>query len=96
MANVTDCCQSIPDRQKVSSGHHNSQYLDVTATFTNFNSFATSSKTIFLVFFNKQFKQTKSARFHSQLGIPRWSIIIYYCRNLRLRNHCFIVIDFIE
>ena len=43
-----DCCNSICDSQRtLSIGHHDCQYLD--ATFANFNSFATSSKTIFAV-----------------------------------------------
>ena len=59
MTTVTECCKSISDCLQVSSNsHHNSQYLDVITTFTNFNSFATSSKTIFLVLCSKQFNKS--------------------------------------
>ena len=34
------------------NGYHDRQYLDVTTTFTNFNSFTTFSKTIFVIFWN--------------------------------------------
>ena len=32
------------------NGHYDRQYLDVTTTFNNFNSFATFSKIIFAIF----------------------------------------------
>ena len=31
------------------NGHHDLQYLDVTTTFTSFNSFTTFSKVIFVI-----------------------------------------------
>ena len=47
---VTDRRKSLCDRQKaLSNGHHDRHYLDIAASFINFNSFANSSKTIFAI-----------------------------------------------
>ena len=44
---VIDRCSKVCDRRKASlNGHHDCRYLDVTTTFTNFNSLTIFSKTI--------------------------------------------------
>ena len=48
---VTDCRNRVCDCRKASlNGRHDWQYLDVTTTFTNFNSFTKFSQTIFAIF----------------------------------------------
>ena len=47
---VIDRRKKLCDHQKaLSNGHHNRHYLDTATTFTNFNSFANSSKTTFAI-----------------------------------------------
>ena len=48
---VIDSCNRACNCQKASlNGQPDHKYLDVTITFTNFNSFKTFSKTIFAIF----------------------------------------------
>ena len=52
---VIDCCNRACDCRKASlNGYHDWQYLDVTKTFTNFDSFTTFSKTIFAIFWDNK------------------------------------------
>ena len=47
---VIDHCNSIYECQKaLSKGYHDCWFPDLTTNFTNFNFFATSSKTIFAI-----------------------------------------------
>ena len=74
---VIDCFNRFFDcRKAVLNCHHDWQYLDDT-TLTNFNSFATSSETIFAMHCNRQVKQTKSTTgmVHRWLGVLWWSVI---------------------
>ena len=75
---VIDQRNSVCHHRKVSpNNHYGQQYLNIT-TFTNFNSFATSSKRIFDIVCIRQVKQTRSTTgtLGRQLGIPWWSVII--------------------
>ena len=64
--------------------------------FTIFNSFATSSKTIFAIYFviGMLSKPNLWRTLRRWWGVPRWLVIIYRQRNLKCKNHCFTVIDF--
>ena len=49
---VIDRRNSVCDcRKATSNGHWDRHYLDVSITFTNFNSFATSYKRMFAIYF---------------------------------------------
>lgn len=50
------------DWKALLNGHKDCQYLGMTTTFTNFNSFPTSSKTILASPCNRQLKQTNSTK----------------------------------
>ena len=70
---ITACHMVFHYQKALLNGPHDRQYLDVTTTFTNFNSFSTFSKTIFAMLLKKQTKSTMGT-LQRQLGIRIWSV----------------------